>query len=132
MKEKKIRNVIIIDDDSLNNFFIEATIDFGFSDVDVQCFVDARSGLDFIDAYYCSTFRNNTILILDINMRELTGWDFLEILRGYPDTIKNQFDLYVFSSSVCVEDKKRAYEHLIVKGFFEKPLTMHQLKLLLA
>ena len=68
------------------------------------------------------------IVFLDINMPVLSGWDVLSKFTNFPDEIKNQFTIYILSSSVAVEDKEKADKCPLVAGFVEKPLTAELLQ----
>lgn len=59
------------------------------------------------------------IILLDINMPVMNGWEFLDALSQEATAT---FRLYVVSSSVNPEDIRRAESYPIVSGFISKPL----------
>lgn len=61
------------------------------------------------------------LVLLDINMPVMDGWQFLESLG----TIQNLAKVHVVivTSSIDTIDKKKAAKYSNVIGFFEKPLT---------
>ena len=130
MEDQKIPNVIIIDDDSINNYLSETIIHLDFPEAEIHIFTDPQAGLDYLHTEYTMTTPNKTVLFLDINMPVLSGWDILEIFKNYPDTIKNQFEIYMFTSSIAFEDKQRANDNSLVSGFIEKPLSASQLEII--
>ena len=66
------------------------------------------------------------LLILDLNMPVLDGWDFLEVLAAKPYS-KNVF-VVIVTSSIFQEDQKRALENPQVIGYFVKPLFRDHFK----
>ena len=66
------------------------------------------------------------LLILDLNMPVLDGWDVLEILESKPYS-KNIF-VVVVTSSIFQEDQKRALNNPQVIGYFVKPLFRDHFK----
>ena len=119
---------IIIDDDPINNLICKKNIKSVFSDCDIKKFTDPQKGLDYICAKYDELSKHDTILFLDINMPVLNGWDVLDRLANCADVIKSQFSIFVLSSSIATEDKQRAHDNPIVKGFVVKPLTIQKLQ----
>ncbi len=66
---------------------------------------------------------NKIIVLLDINMPVLNGWEFLkEIESNASYNIKN-LTLYVISSSTDHADILKAKQHEIVSHYFHKPLV---------
>ncbi len=128
MEDHRIFNIVIIDDDNINNHLSEAIIRLIFPKINVKSFLYPRAGLDYIHTQYSLPGTEKTLLLLDINMPVLTGWDVLEILNGFPDAIKDQLDIYMFTSSINVEDKQKANDNPLVLGFIEKPLDKRVLK----
>jgi CheY-like chemotaxis protein len=64
-----------------------------------------------------------TVLLLDINMPLMSGWEFLERFDNMKDEVKNLFRIYILSSSVDPRDKQRSYANKNVKAFLVKPLV---------
>lgn len=60
------------------------------------------------------------LVILDLNMPVLDGWEFLEILNTKPYS-KHVF-VVVVTSSIFQEDQKKALNNNQVIGYFVKPL----------
>jgi CheY-like chemotaxis protein len=92
-------------------------------EVEVTDFIVPEKGLEYIQS---ELFHNpegeKAVLFLDINMPTMTGWEFLEKFETLEDKIKNQFDIYIFSSSVDPRDLEKAKSNPLVRDFIEKPL----------
>ena len=115
---------ILIDDDLLNNMVFKMTIRNANKDIEVVSHNFPENGL----AYILDTFLNdnapNGILLLDINMPILSGWEVLDKLNFHSEKIKNNLSIYMLSSSIDHNDKANANNHPLVSGFIEKPLSI--------
>ena len=114
---------LLIDDDPLNNFLNEIIIGLAEGESEIITFTDPREGLDYIESHYTPNDIRHTIMLLDINMPQMTAWDFLEKFESFPSSIQRQFDNYILSSSVNIQSKKIAALYPVIKGYIEKPLN---------
>jgi CheY-like chemotaxis protein len=67
------------------------------------------------------------ILLIDINIPLLTGFELLDELFRAGMEKPATSEVYVNSASSRLEDRRRAEEHPLVDGFFEKPIREHHL-----
>ena len=114
---------IVVDDDPLNNMLCTYLIKKAAKDADVKCFEYPAEGLSFISSEYSSRDKHTTILFLDINMPEISGWDFLEEFDKLSKEIREQFIIYIVSSSVDAAELERAKANIYVKEYLSKPLN---------
>lgn len=70
------------------------------------------------------------VVLLDIHMPRLNGFEFLDRLAGSP--IAELAVVLMFTSSSLVADQKRANTHDAVKGYVVKPLTAGKVRELAA
>lgn len=117
--------VLIIDDDPVNNFICREMIKMVNVDCDMVDFTKPEDTLDYIRKNYpigkeCPT----TILLLDLNMVTMTGWEFLEEFYKFDRTIIGKFRIYILSSSLDVTDKTTARQLPLVRDFIVKPLNV--------
>lgn len=111
--------IVLIDDDPISAFVTEKLINKNVS-IPHQIFkfqnaVEALKDLSSITPH---------ILFLDLNMPEMTGWDFLEEFT--PDNYKP--DVYILSSSVDERDINKASSYSLVKQYLSKPLIKKYIK----
>lgn len=117
--------IVLIDDDGVNNFINEKLITASFPDVSIRAFTDAQLALDYLRN---SPYEKSTVL-LDINMPNISGWEFLDEIASHQP--KSMIELFLLSSSIDLADKKKAEAHKLVKGYLEKPLKEDEIKKLL-
>lgn len=122
--------MLVIDDDDINIFIIKKVIEKTGYEVDM---ISKSNGQLAVD--YLSSIANNVeifphIILVDINMPVLNGWEFLGVYEKLNIQRQKVF-LYMLSSSVYEYDIEKAKGFKAVNGFISKPLTIERLKELL-
>jgi len=122
--------MLVIDDDDINIFIIKKVIEKTGYEVDM---ISKSNGQLAVD--YLTSIANNVeifphIILVDINMPVLNGWEFLEVYEKLNIQRQKVF-LYMLSSSVYEYDIEKAKGFKSVDGFISKPLTIERLKELL-
>ena len=128
MGNQAVPRFVVIDDDSINNHICVNAARIVLPGTDIRTFTDPQEGLDYILSTYSLPGMGETILLLDINMPVLSGWDVLDRFTDFPEAIKKQFTIYILSSSVADMDRQKADDTQLVSGFIEKPLSVRQLQ----
>lgn len=125
---QEMTDFIVIDDDPVNNRICKIIIERVYPGKQITCFTEPEQGLKFIADAYHTPGSKQAIMLLDINMPVLSGWDVLNRLEEMPKDIIDRFTIYILSSSVDAYDKKKAGDSKLVSGYIEKPLTMDRVK----
>jgi two-component SAPR family response regulator len=111
-----MENFILIDDDLSCIFSVEYNIGKLSPESTVKSFSDPLTALSYISS--AVSFDPQTTIFLDLNMPEMNGWDFLEIIQ----LLNIKCSIYILTASINQTDKDRARKYPIVKGYVEKPL----------
>lgn len=124
----KKHHFIVIDDDATNNMICEFTIRRFNSKAKINLFTKPEEGLSHIEEEFGKGKEfQPTILFLDVNMPTMTGWEFLDVFRTFDEFVKEQFKIYILSSSI--EDfSEQARTYPFIKDILSKPLKMEQLE----
>ncbi len=125
---KKIQGYIVVDDDATNNMICEFTIKRMDKEADIKMFTLPEEALASIKKEYSTTSKIiPTVLFLDVNMPSMTGWEFLDVFMQFDKYIKEQFTIFILSSSI--EDfTAKAGRYTFIKGFISKPLKLENLE----
>lgn len=70
------------------------------------------------------------IILLDINMPVMNGFDFLEQFTQLSGNLKDCCRIYILTSSIYPEEREKAFSYKEVNGFINKPLTADKLEML--
>lgn len=128
---EKINTILLIDDDLTINYLHNRLIEK--SAIAEQTIV-AKNGIEGITAFLELNERlhgsDRVIIFLDLNMPIMNGWEFLEKLSKAKSEITIHYNIYILSSTINPDDKKKAKSHALVSGFLSKPLTKEHLELL--
>lgn len=68
------------------------------------------------------------IILLDIEMPVLDGWEFMEEVKLLDPQIINKIKIYISSSSIALEDRERAKNTPIILGYLCKPISLEDIK----
>ena len=105
--------VMLVDDQKMANFITRKLIEVtGFSTEVVDYTVPQEALLDLSNT-------NPDLIFLDLNMPEVNGWQFLEVLTEK----QNQTQVVIVTSSTSIHDKEKAQKYARVIDFLTKPLT---------
>jgi CheY-like chemotaxis protein len=120
---KKLRSIMLVDDDCYDNYFHEREIKKTNPAISV---IEKTSGLDALE-FLISNIGNKELLpdliFLDINMPVMDGWMFLEASQKLDKELQDSFIIIMLSTSLNSEDIVRAMTYSNVSDYITKPLT---------
>lgn len=112
--------IVLIDDDPISTFVTEKLISKNIKEpCEIYKFENATDALK--DIYTI----NPNYLFLDLNMPEMTGWEFLE---EFHPVDKENPEIYILSSSIDERDINKARDYSMVKRYLSKPLIKKYIK----
>ncbi|MBW4889069.1 response regulator [Mucilaginibacter sp. HMF5004] len=114
---------LVIDDDPIFQYIAEKIFKKTNLFIETGCFLDARSALDFLDKNKENVELLPDIILLDLYMPSLSGWEFLNRYDEMCDTLKKKIPVYILTSSVDPKEIARSKSHPSVKAFTSKPMT---------
>jgi CheY-like chemotaxis protein len=115
-----IERVAIVDDDSIFQFTTKVKIEKLQLAKEVIIFHDGEEIFEFLRDE--AQEKHPDILLLDINMPMVDGWDFLELYIGIDKDKKSKIKIFMLSSSINPVDVKKASENEFVKDYITKPI----------
>lgn len=129
---KPIKNLFIIDDDEIFVLLTRRLIE-GTNLIDqTKVFGDGEEAIDYLKEIAGNKDLLPDIILLDINMPVMDGWEFLNEYVMLEPKIEKKITLYLVSSSISPYDIERAKNIPLVTDFCIKPLEIEQIKGMLA
>ncbi len=125
------RNFIVIDDNKLDCFIGKKIILNTGTNNNVSLFLDATEALDFIKNNVCGENGEKNIIIVDIQMPLMNGFEFVEAFENLPLEIQDKYLIFMLSSSVNENDLNRVRNYKSVKQILSKPLSTKKLAAIL-
>ena len=120
-------NLLIIDDDQICSYInIRVALTCGLFD-EIYAVHDGRAALDFFRKVCEGTAPAPDIILLDLNMPLINGFDFIAALRQLSFPNKENVKIIVLTSSSQSQDIEQAHS-LGVDHYLTKPLTVNELQ----
>lgn len=131
MTEDKNINILLVDDNDIDIVVNTKLLRLANFKGGIQSFHSGNEVISFI--------RNNTnelqsmvnVLLLDIQMPGVDGFETLQFFDGLDDSIKATFQVFMLSSSIDRNDIIRAEMNPIIRKVLEKPLDVYLLRRLI-
>lgn len=119
---KQVDNILIIDDDPLFLLLIKKTIIKYELSKTIAAFTDGLEALESLKDAIKNQTQLPDILLLDINMPIMDGWEFLDLFKPLLETIDKKISIYIATSSIAENDKLKAKSYSIVIDYLLKPI----------
>ena len=119
--ENKIVTAGIVDDDEIFTYgFKKLTVIKGLFD-EIMNFSNGQEAMDYL---LDPKNRNHLpdVLFVDINMPVMNGWEFNDAFEEIKSQLGKNITLYNISSSVDLEDIKRAKSNPLIADYLLKPI----------
>lgn len=124
MVKSEDRNIILVDDDPVTvqicNMIFRRTIPFA----KIVVFENGLEAKKWIEQEkLVSTSKNSFVLLLDLNMPTMDGWEFLNYFEKLDESTRRKFSIHILTSSIDKNDLERSLKYHSVRGFHSKPIT---------
>lgn len=124
----KAKSVYLIDDDEIFQFATKRYIEIKKLSKSIEVFANGKRALDHILAQKKGEDSLlPEIILLDLNMPVMDGWDFLMEMEKLDVSIKENTIIYILSSSIDDKDIARAHAISLVKDYVIKPVDEEKL-----
>lgn len=122
---QKLIKIAVIDNDKIYQTITHKLLSKISQNIEVMVFMDGVYAFEFFSEFSFDTWPN--LILLDIEMPIMDGWEFLESLIPLLQKKQVNIPIYMVSSSIAKNDKDKAMEFSQVLGYLEKPVTLEDL-----
>ncbi|HEX6915664.1 MAG TPA: response regulator [Chitinophagaceae bacterium] len=126
MLEFRHMQVVVIDDNPIDHFLATTLVRQINLEKEPVCLASVDEALAFLHHIESSAVQP-MIILLDINMPEKNGFDFLEAFAAMPLWLRDACRVIMLSSSVSQPEIEKAQASPFVTRYLSKPLTVQKL-----
>jgi CheY-like chemotaxis protein len=123
---KQIARLMLIDDDPVVIKICKSLFQKYHPHLQTLEFTDPVKAVEFFEASDASS--PATLVLLDINMPEISAWQVLDRFEKLPTPVQARFNIFILTSSVDKVDYKQAEKRKNVLGYLVKPFFIHTLR----
>lgn len=123
---KKVEIACIIDDDPIYVLCTKRIMELADFCESFLIFHNGKEALDRLTAIIKNGEHLPALILLDLNMPVMDGWEFLDEFIKVPAPQK--ITIYIVTSSIDPADVERAKQYDNVNNYLVKPVTVNTLK----
>ena len=123
-----MKTIFLIDDDRLFHSTIKHLLkQINGGEFSVVDFFDGKPALEFLLSNLENVKLLPDLILLDINLPEMNGWEFLNAYERISQSIKKTIEIFMVTASVSNYDKSMSNSFRIINGYIAKPLSPEML-----
>ncbi len=124
---KKLNLVLLIDDDVPTNFLHKKLLEnVGYAE-NIVVMESGAEALAYLTESVAGKYPQPDLILLDINMPSMTGWEFLEKHNKLDFAQRTERVIIMLTTSLNPDDKLKSSNIDEIKGFLNKPLDISYL-----
>ena len=122
------KSILLIDDDEINNFLTNELIKMDHPEVFINSIQYVQDAINELLEKIENNLSLPQIILVDINMPVLNGWDFLDAFEKMDEHFIKNVKVYIYTSSIYYKDIEKAKKYTSVLKLITKPLSEQLIK----
>lgn len=116
---------LLIEDNLIDQFITKKLLKKGLN---INPLFIANNGKEGIDWLLKNPNHKSLIILLDIQMPIMNGFEFLEEFASLTEETKDKIEIFVLSSTLDTDEIKKVKDNKYVSDFWNKPFRLETLK----
>lgn len=123
-----LKTILLVDDDEATNFIHNMVIKQLNCTESTVVKENGAEALEYLTSSKDGKYPQPDLILLDINMPRMDGWEFLEEYKKLDDDQLAKTVIVMLTTSLNPDDKDKANVIPVITGFMSKPLTTEMLE----
>lgn len=124
-------NFLLIEDNVIDQLVTTQLLKKNFDLTEIIIANNGKEGMQWLHDHEIG-LDDPLIILLDIRMPEMDGFEFLSEYEKLPDTFKRKTQIFMLSSTLDSEDIQRAENNTHVQRLLGKPFPVNEFKKLIS
>jgi len=124
----KLKKTCIVDDDKIYVFGLKKIMEINDFSEEIVVFPNGKEALDYLKSLISEPLSLPDVILLDLNMPVMDGWQFLEEFIRIQNDFSRKISIYIMSSSIQKDDIERAKSYSEVTDYLIKPVKIKDLE----
>lgn len=126
--QENSKQVYVVDDDEIFHFILKKMLGQQSENLEVTSFLCAEDAIEQLQHLHGHSLP--ALIILDMNMQRMNGWDFIEAYRDIEGSLAQQIPIIMCSSSMDLRDLQKVKRTPELKAYITKPLDPSKVKVI--
>lgn len=114
---------LLIEDNAIDQLVTSKLLKNSLGTCDINIVNNGLEGIHWISTH-CDQLEKSLIILLDINMPIMNGFEFLAQYDSFPESLKNKTQVFMLSSTLNNNDIEKIKSNSCVKTLLSKPLSV--------
>lgn len=123
-----VKHIFLVDDDQIFRTATTVLLQRELQEIQISEFKNGMEVYDKLMELEKKPEALPDIILLDINMPLMNGWEFLEELKGCSPELYRSIDIHILTSSIAPEDLNLSLTYDFIKGYITKPFTIEDVR----
>ena len=125
-------NVLLVDDDTIYQFVSCKTLESTGFVKRIQVCSNGEEAYHFLEENLRNPSELPDIILLDVNMPVMNGWQFLDAYQPLKSSISKDIQVFLVTSSIADQDKEYSKRYSCVLDYIVKPLAREKISQILS
>lgn len=121
-------NILLVDDDEITNYLSSEILQLNIENSVISVAMNGEEAMRFLFNQLQQNLPLPDVILVDINMPYMDGWEFLEILQDTNKEAFSSISIFMYTSSVYFEDINRGKNNSLLKNILTKPLSDNDIR----